>query len=85
MRLGLTSSWAELESILKGFELVGVIVVPSDRLAVFLTDRVACFSDAVKAVEQARAQDLPLVILGVEHDGPGMSLKKGRTGQGRER
>lgn len=63
---------------------VGVIVVPSDRLAVFLTDRVARYSDAVKAVERARAQDLPLAVLGVEHDGPGPSLAKRRTRQGRE-
>lgn len=62
---------------------VGVIVVPSDRLAFFLTDRVARYSDAVKAVERARAQDLPLAVLGVDHDGPGPALKKRQTRQGR--
>lgn len=62
---------------------VGIIVVPSDRLAVFLTDRVARFSDAVKAVERARAQDLPLAVLGLEHDGPGPAFAKRRTRQGR--
>lgn len=62
---------------------VGIIVVPSDRLAVFLTDRVAHFSAAVKAVERARAQDLPLAVLGLEHDGPGDPLAKRRTRQGR--
>lgn len=61
----------------------GVIVVPSDRLAVFLTDRVARFTDAVKAVQRARAEDLPLIVLGVEHDGPGPPLEKRRTRQGR--
>jgi len=58
---------------------VGVIVVPSDPLAVFLTDRVARFTDAVKAIERARAQDLPLAVLSLEHDGPGAALKKRKT------
>jgi len=62
---------------------VGIIVVTSDRLAVFLTDRVARYSDAVRAVERARAQDLPLAVLGIEHDGPGPALPKRRTRQGR--
>lgn len=62
----------------------GVIVVPSDRFSVFLTDRVARFSDAVKAVERARAQDLPLAVLGIDHDGPGQALAKRRTRQGRD-
>lgn len=62
---------------------VGIIVVPSDRLAVFLTDRVARYSDAVRAVERARAEDLPLAVLSIEHDGPGPALPKRRTRQGR--
>ena len=62
---------------------VGIIVAPSDALAVFLTDRVARFSDAVKAVERARATDLPLVVLALEHDGAGPALPKRRTRQGR--
>jgi hypothetical protein len=71
------------DEIIAGRIDVGVIVAPSDRLAVFLTDRVARFTDAVKAVERARAQDLPLIVLGVEHDGPGPFLKKRQTRQGR--
>jgi hypothetical protein len=62
---------------------VGILAVPSNRLAVFLTDRVARYSDAVRAVDRARAQDLPLIILAVEHDGPGETLAKRRTRQGR--
>jgi hypothetical protein len=62
---------------------VGVIVAPSDRLAIYLTDRVARFTDAVRAVERARAEDLPLIILGLEHDAPGSPLAKQRTRQGR--
>lgn len=62
---------------------VGVIVVPSDKLGSYLTDRAARFPDALKAVERAKAQDLPLVILGLDHDGPGLPLPKKRTRQGR--
>ncbi len=71
------------DDLIAGSIDVGVIVVPSDRFAFFLTDRVARFSDAVKAVERARAEDLPLAVLGVEHDGPGAPLKKRQTRQGR--
>lgn len=70
------------DSITAGDIDVGVIVVASDRLAVFLTDRVARYSDAVKAVDRARAEDLPLMVVGIEHDGPGPSLAKRRTRQG---
>src|SRR5207302_99492 len=64
---------------------VGVLVTPSDGLSVFLTDRVASFSAALVAVERARARDdLPLIILGLSHDGPGAPLAKRRTRQGRQ-
>ena len=63
---------------------VGVIVVPSDKLAYFLTDRVARYTDAVKAIERARATDLPLAVLALEHDGPGPALKKRQTRQGKK-
>jgi hypothetical protein len=63
---------------------VGIVVVPSDRLAYFLTDRVARYTDAVKAVERARAADLPLVVIALEHDSPGASLLKRRTRQGKK-
>jgi hypothetical protein len=62
---------------------VGVMVVPSDRLGKFLTDRGPSFSDATRAIERARAQDLPLVVVALEHDGPGPALAKRRTRQGR--
>jgi hypothetical protein len=62
---------------------VGVLVTPSDALSIFLTDRAPGFSDAVVAVERARAQDLPLIILGLSHDGPGEPLAKKKTRQGR--
>ena len=71
------------EEIIEGRIDVGVIVVPSNKLAYFLTDRVARYTDAVKAVERARASDLPLAVLSIEHDGPGPALTKRRTRQGK--
>ena len=71
------------EQITAGNVDVGVLVVPTDALGVFLTDRVAKFSDAARAIERAQASSLPLVILGLEHDGSGAALEKRRTRQGR--
>jgi Restriction endonuclease BglII len=62
--------------IISGDIDVGVLVVPSDRLGGFLTDRAPRFSDAVRHVAQARADDMPLLIMAVEHDGPGEALAK---------
>ena len=52
---------------------IGVIVVPSDRMEIFLPDRYPRFSEAVKYVEQEfkEAMLTPLVIISIEHDGPG--------------
>ncbi len=55
---------------------VGVLAVPSDGLAVFLTDRAPCLSDAKRHVEGARATDLPLLLIGLTHDGSGEALAK---------
>lgn len=55
---------------------VGVLIVPDDTLAVFLTDRGPKMSDAKRHVDEARAQDLPLVLLALRHDGPGPPLAK---------
>ncbi|MCA9084128.1 MAG: hypothetical protein KDA81_08740 [Planctomycetaceae bacterium] len=50
---------------------VGVIVVPADEFEFLLTDRVANFSYAVRYVEKElhEAQNYPIVLIGVEHDG----------------
>jgi hypothetical protein len=53
-----------------------VLAVPSDALGVFLTDRAPCLSDAKRHVEVARATDLPLLLIGLTHDGPGEALPK---------
>ncbi len=55
---------------------VGVLVVPNDRLGPFLVDRGPRLADARRHVREARAEDLPLVLLGIEHDGEGPPLPK---------
>ena len=55
---------------------VGVLVVPSDRLGVFLTDRGPRMADAKKHVRAARADDLPILLIAIEHDGVGPALAK---------
>jgi hypothetical protein len=61
---------------------VGAIVVPSDKLACFLTDGVVRYSDAVRVIERTQASYLPLAVLALEHDGLGTSPMKGQTQQG---
>ena len=57
---------------------VGLIIVPSDKLSRFLTDRAPCMSDAKKHVRAARLEDSSLVLFAIEHDGPGAPLAKQR-------
>lgn len=64
------------QQIIAGAIDVGVLVTPSDKLAVFLTDRAAHYSAATQAVERARAHDLPILVIGLEHDGAGAALAK---------
>jgi hypothetical protein len=54
----------------------GVVIVPSDKLSKFLTDRGPCISDAKKHAKAARLEDSPLILLAIEHDGPGPPLPK---------
>ena len=63
---------------------VGVIVVPDDRMQKFLTDRTPSYSDAVRYVEVEfkEATTFPIVIVGIEHDGPGKAMPKKRTNLG---
>ncbi|MBI4306599.1 MAG: hypothetical protein HY678_09815, partial [Chloroflexi bacterium] len=73
------------EGIQRGDIDVGIVVVPSDSLRPFLTDRAPGFKDGVRAVVRARAEEFPLIVLGIEHDGTGPALVKERTRQGRHR
>ncbi|MDI9432043.1 MAG: hypothetical protein QM570_10015 [Planctomycetota bacterium] len=65
-------------SIDKGEIDVGVVIVPDDRLQVFLPDRTPAFRDAVKYVEEEfrEAMNYPLIVIAIEHDGPGEALGK---------
>jgi hypothetical protein len=64
---------------------VGVIVLPSDRLQVFLTDRTPAFRDAVRYIEQEfkEAVSYPIVLMAIEHDRAGKALAKKTTNKGR--
>jgi hypothetical protein len=53
---------------------VAVLVVPSDTLGVYPTDRGPKMADARRHVREARADDLPLLVLALEHHGPGPAL-----------
>lgn len=64
------------DEIITGNIDIGIIVVPSDDLARFLTDRVARYTDAIRAVERARAGDLPLAVIALHHDSAGPALAK---------
>ncbi len=64
------------KALVSGHIDVGVIVVPSDKLGVYLTDRVPKMSDAKRHVDAARADDLPLILVAIEHDGQGPPLAK---------
>lgn len=55
---------------------VGLVIVPSDKLSRYLTDRAPCMSDAKKHAKAARLEDSSLVLFAIEHDGPGPALAK---------
>jgi hypothetical protein len=63
-------------AIVRGRIDVGILVVPSDRLGGFLTDRGPRIADAKRHVREARVEDLPLLLMALEHDGPGPALAK---------
>lgn len=74
------------KSLQDGVIDVGVMVLPNPRLSAFLTDRTPCISDAVQYIEQEfkEAMSSPIVLIGIEHDGPGPALPKRKTNVGRE-
>lgn len=55
---------------------VAFLVVPSDRLARYLTDRAPSMAAAKRHVQEAAVSDLPLVLIALENDGPGPALMK---------
>ena len=65
-------------SIQSGEIDVRVIVVPSDYLSYLLPDRTPCLKDARRYIEEEfrEAMDIPIVVIAVEHHGPGDPLPK---------
>lgn len=65
-------------SIQSGEIEVGVIIVPSERLQYCLPDRTPSIKDAKKYIEEEfkEALNFPIVLISIEHDGPGEALKK---------
>ena len=55
---------------------LAVLVVPGDLLGMFLTDRVAKLSEAMRHIRMGRFEDMPFVLIAFEHDGPGPPLVK---------
>jgi hypothetical protein len=55
---------------------IGILIVPTDRLAVYLTDRVEGLTQVQRYVRQMSAENLPLLLIAIEHDGPGAALPK---------
>jgi hypothetical protein len=67
-------------AMVRGSIDAGMIVVPSDKMSNYLTDRVVDFSTALKYVHEMRVEDLPFAILSIEHDGSGPALPKQKKG-----
>jgi hypothetical protein len=61
----------------------GIIVVPSDRLQSFLPDRTPSISHAKKVIAEQDSDRLPIILIEMEHDGPGPSLGKKVTNLGK--
>lgn len=58
---------------------LGVIIVPNDRLQRFLPDRTPSASYAAKVIKEQDADRLPIILIEIEHDGPGPALTKRKT------
>ena len=64
------------QQLLQGDIDLAVLVVPSDRLGTFLTDRVAKKSEAMRHIQWLKCEDMPFVLMVIEHDGIGPALAK---------
>jgi len=65
-------------SIQEGEIEAGIIVVPNERFQNFLPDRTPSIRDARRYIEEElkEAMNFPIILFGIEHDGPGDALKK---------
>jgi hypothetical protein len=52
---------------------VGIIIVPTDRLSGFFGSRYPTVTETIRYIEDEfrEAQYFPLLLIGIEHDGPG--------------
>jgi hypothetical protein len=66
------------KQLLQGEIDLAVLVVPSDRLGKFITDRVATVSQTKRHIDMGRFEDMPFILMGIEHDGPGAAIRKKR-------
>lgn len=57
---------------------VGIIIVPNNHLQLFLPDRTPSFKDALRYIEEEfkEAMTFPIIVIAIEHDGPGEALGK---------
>jgi len=53
---------------------LGILIVPSDKFAPFLKSRQPSLKETQRAVEETDAHRIPLLVMAVEHDGPGPAL-----------
>jgi hypothetical protein len=65
-------------AITRGLIDVGVLVVANSVLSAYLTDRTPQLKDAERHIRGSYDQ-FPLLVLAVQHDGPGPALKKRTT------
>jgi hypothetical protein len=66
------------KQLLQGEIDLAVLVVPSDRLGKFITDRVATVSQTKRHIDIGHYEEMPFILMAIEHDGQGEPLKKKR-------
>lgn len=69
---------------------IGIMIVSSDRMQTFLTDRTPSLRDAIRYVEHEfpEASKTPIIVIAVEHDGPSdtpLPKKVTNRGQGKKK
>lgn len=74
-------------SLQEGIIDIGVIVVPTDEMQIFLPDRTPSYRDAIRYIEKEfkEATTFPIIIIGIEHDGlsdKALPKKKTNIGEG---
>ena len=66
------------KQLLQGEIDLAVLIVPSDRLGRFITDRVATASQTKRHIDMGHFEEMPFILMAIEHDGPGEAIKKKR-------